>query len=455
MKTLNRNLKKLMLTCLFMAATSVLFAQGMVDSLSQDEGQIISAIAPYSGVMRAPILDVAQYPQVLVKLERVQSRTSQSFQDLIAGYPREEQEKFYQVIRFPELTSALISGNRKSVDEVSALVKDYPENIQQQIIAVYRDHFNDLVKINDIYQSAQVTMDKLTAKYPVEVQEDFKKVIETPDVMNLLTDHIDLTVSLGESYKNNPGAVTQQLDDLNKQLTDQDSKDLREYKDAVASDPKLQTEMKQAASEFAQQYDQDDTNPAYVANNSYDNYPYPYWYGYPYWYTSPMWYPTPFYYQTGFYYGPGGGLVVVGLPSRFYANWFFGSGYRRYPGLYNHYNAYYNVHRTDIIRRNVFRGFNHAAYSHFSGARSAVTNGRNRSTAPVVSHQNSRVVSPARSNSHVSQMNVRPGNFNVRGYDHFNASSFHSSGWQGVGGGGSFHGGGGGFHGGGGMHGRR
>ncbi|HEY5744730.1 MAG TPA: hypothetical protein VIU12_01530 [Chryseolinea sp.] len=454
MKTLNKTLKTLVLSTLLMAATSFSFAQGMVDSLSQDESQIISAIAPYSSDMRAAILNVAQYPQVLVKLERVQARTSQSFQDLIASYPREEQEKFYQVTRFPDLTNTLTTGNRKSVEEVKALMKDYPENIQQQILAVYQDHFNDLVKINDIYQSSQATVAKLTAKYPAQVQEDFKKVIETPDVMNLLTDHIDLTVSLGESYKNDPGAVTQQLDDLNKQLTSQDAKDLQDYKDAVAKDPKLQTEMKTAAGEFAQQYDQDDTNPTYVANNTYDNYPYPYWYGYPYWYTSPMWYPTPFYYQTGFYYGPGGGLVVVGLPSRFYANWFFGYGYHHYPGLYNHYNAYYNVHRTDIIRRNVFRGFNNAAYSHFSGSsRPAVTGGRNRPTAPAASHQNARVVSPARSSSHVSQMNVRPGNFNTRGYEHFNASSFHSSGWQGVRGGGSFNGGGG-FHGGG-MHGRR
>ncbi len=227
MKTLNRNLKMLMLSCMVMAAPSLSFAQGMVDSLSQDESQIISAIAPYSSDMRAAILDVAQYPQVLVKLERVQSRTSQSFQDLIASYPREEQEKFYQVTRFPELTNTLTSGNRKSVDEVKTLLKDYPENIQQQILAVYQDHFNDLVKINDIYQTSQATVDKLTAKYPPQVQEDFKKVIETPDVMNLLTDHIDLTVSLGESYKNNPGAVTQQLDDLNKQLTNQDAKDLQ------------------------------------------------------------------------------------------------------------------------------------------------------------------------------------------------------------------------------------
>src|SRR5689334_6480406 len=164
MKTLNRNLKMLMLSCMVMAATSLSFAQGMVDSLSQDESQIISAIAPYSSAMRAAILDVAQYPQVLVKLERVQSRTSQSFQDLIAAYPREEQEKFYQVIRFPELTNTLTSGNRKSADEVKALLKDYPENIQQQILAVYQDHFNDLVKINDIYQTSQATVDKLTAK---------------------------------------------------------------------------------------------------------------------------------------------------------------------------------------------------------------------------------------------------------------------------------------------------
>lgn len=424
--------KRLAFTCMIMMMASLSFAQELVDSLSQDDGKIISSIAPYAADMRAAILDVSQYPQALVKLERTQARTSQSFLDLIANYPREEQKKFYQVARFPDLTNQLVSETKKNPDEVKLLLKDYPEIVQQQILGIYKDHYEDLVKINSIYQSSQTTLKKITAKYPELVQDDFKKVIGSPDVMSLLTHNIDLTVSLGEAYRNDPSGVTEQLDNLNKQLTEQNATDLADYKAAIEKDPKLQAEMKKAADEFAQQYDQGNTSPTDAGNNYYDSYPYSYWYGYPYWYSSPMWYPTPFYYQTGFYYGPGGGLVIAGLPSLFYANWFFGFGYSRYPGLYNHYNTYYNLHRTDIVNRNVYRGFNNAVRNHFSrvdGASGDSRQGGGQRSMNGRQHQY-RSINPSRFNNHLNQMNMNPPNFNSNGFNHFNANSFHNSGWQ-------------------------
>lgn len=441
MKTVSKTFKKLVITCFMLGVLDSPFAQGLIDSLSRDESEIVSSIAPYSADMRSAILNVSQYPQALVKLERTQARTSQSFQDLISPYPRAEQEKFYQAARFPELTNQLVGSGKKSIDKVKSYLKEYPEKVQQQMLDLYTDHYDDLVKINTIYVSSQNTLQKLTAKYAVPVQEDFKKVISTPDIMNLLTDNIDITVSLGEAYKADPSGVTQQLDNLNKQLVEQNSKDLDDYKLAVQKDPKLQAQMKKAADEFAQQYDQEDTNPTYVTNNYYDNYPYQYWYGYPYWYSSPLWYPTPFYYQTGFYYGTGRAMVIVGLPSLFYANWFFRFGHARYPGLYNHYNAYYNVHRTDIINRNVYRGFNTTVRDHFGGNRKINrVKDHNPPAAGRVVHVNnperrSGKANLSRSNNHMNQLNVRPGNFNNNGFNHYHATSFHSAGWHHVGGG--------------------
>ena len=426
MKTTRMNLKEWILAGVILVMFQSSFAQELMDSLSQDENKIISSIAPYAADMRTAILNVSEYPQVLVKLERTQARTSQSFQDLISSYPRTEQEKFYEVVRFPELTKQLVDHGKQNTEEAKALIKDYPEGAQQPILDIYRDHFDDLARINSIYQSSQNTLEKITATYPSALQEDFKKVIASPDVMNLLTDNIDLTVSLGESYKADPNGVTQYLDSLNGQLAEQNTKDLDVYKHAVETDPKLQAEMKSAADEFAAQYDQQDTNPAYLNNNYYGSAPYPYWFGYPYWYGSPLWYPMPFYYHTGFYLGLNGGLIVTGLPSFAYTNWFFGHGYySRYPMLYHHYNTYYNVHRNNIANVNVYRGFNGAVRNHFSPAyRSGGSTGRNRSF-----HGGTRSVEnrTGNFNTRSNQLNIKPGN---NSFNHFNANSFHSMGWQ-------------------------
>jgi hypothetical protein len=445
-----------------LAASAFLFfiqqapGQSYTDSLAQDDHDIISSIAPYPEDVRAAILEVSQYPQVLVKLERVQSRSSQSFQDLIASYPREEQEKFYELSRFPDLVSQLATHTSLNPDEVRPLMKDYPAESQTRMLEVYTAHFKDLVKMNDLYQKSQAALKNVTSSYPPDIQAAFQKVVSIPDVMNLLTDNIDLTVSLGESYKSDPNGIKQQLDSLNAKLTEQNATDLAAYKKEVESDPKMQDEMKQAATEFSTQYDQPD-DPNYVANNSYDNYPYPYWFSYPYWYPSPIWYPRPFWYHTGFYYGPGGGLVVVGLPSRVYSGWFFGAGYRHFPTLYSHYNSYYNFHRANIYNRNVYRGFNHAAHDHF------VRNNRGaagRAPARVENHAvNNAAINRSHAQVRSNQMNVHQNNFNNRGLQNFHAQTYHSMGWSNVGshssggGGGGFRssgGGGGGFHGGGG-----
>jgi hypothetical protein len=434
--------------------------QSYTDSLAQDDHDIISSIAPYADDVRSAILDVSQYPQALVKLERVQSRSSQSFQDLIQAYPREEQEKFYEASRFPDLVNKLASNGKMNPDDVKPLLKDFPAETQTRLLEVYGAHFDDFVKMNKLYQSSQNALQKIISGYPQEVQASFQKVVAMPDVMNLLTDNIDLTVSLGESYKADPNGVKQQLDSLNGKLTKQNAEDLAAYKKEVENDPKMQTEMKQAATDFSASYDQSD-NPNYVANNYYDNYPYPYWFSYPYWYTSPIWYPRPMYYHTGFYYGAGGALVVVGLPSRFYSNWFFGYGYRRYPTLYSHYNSYYNFHRGNIYNRNVYRGFNNEAHNHFNGGgRGVVNGGRGGAGFNAGRTVNNNVGN--RSAVRTSQMNVHPNNFNSRGMQNFHATTYHSMGWQNVGGsrsgggGGShFSGGGGGHSGGGGGGGRR
>lgn len=443
---------------LMLALFQPVSSQALLDSLSQDDHEIVSSIAPYTPEMRAAILNVSQYPQALVKLERVQARTSQSFQDLIAAYPREEQEKFYQASRFPGLVDKLVDLGAQHESRAQALVKDYPEGAQQPMLDVYKDHFGDITKINDIYKSSQKTMDDLIAAYPPQVKADFNKVVANPDVMSLLTDNINLTVSLGEDYKANPQGVEQYLDSLHVQIDQQNAKDLADYKQAIESDPKLQKEVKKAADDYARQNDQSGTNPAVMNNNYYGSAPYPYWFGYPYWYSSPIWYPSPLYYQTGFYYGLGGSMVIVGLPSFYYANWFFGRGYRHYPLLYRHYNTYYNLHRVNIIHENVYRGFNTAARNHFNPAYRT----RLRDNSRVVRH----AARPAAGSAHLANGRSRPagtvrnlhqpvgtGGFNNNHFSHYNANSFHSMGWQHLNAGG-MHGGGMAMHGGG-MRGRR
>jgi len=455
--------------------------QGLQDSLKRDEDDIVSSIAPYPADVREAILDISQYPQVLVKIERLQARTSQSFQDLIAAYPREVQEKFYDLSRYPDLVNQLASSG-KSSDDVKSILSAYPQEVGISVRDLYPSHLAELESMNRSYQQSQEALQATIKPLPEQAQVDFNKVIGMPDVMNLLTDRIDLTVSLGEAYKNNPQEVRQNLASLNGQISEQNAKDLDDYKKQVASDPQLQEEMKKSSQDFANNYSETDDGSPSVVNNYYNSNPYPYWFGYPFWYPSPIWFPQPLYYHTGFYLGAGGNMVIVGLPSYAYSNWFFTSGYRNYPRIYGRYNAYYDVHRNYRTNINVYRGYNTAVREHFSGVHATYENGgahnRGRSTTSQPSGQGSvnlnrgrsttsqpseqgavntnrdrtttsqpsgqgivntnratqNTGTSTRSQNFRNSINYKGSNLNTQPLNNFNSQQYHQQSWQGVGG---------------------
>jgi hypothetical protein len=505
MKTKSR-IARMTLLALCIAQSIYAFPQAFQDSLKKDDQDIITSIAPYPQDVRDAILNVSQYSQKLVKIERIQARTSQSFQDLVADYPREEQEKYYELARYPELIHLLVEGEPKTLDQVKPLLTNYPQEVSTAVSALFPMHLADLQAMDKTYQSSQKSLEEITRSLPGNVQADFKKVVGMPEVMSLLTDRIDLVVSLGEAYQNDPQGTRQKLDSLSAQINVQNQKDLDEYKQQVQNDPKMQDEMKKSAQDFADSYSdngevQDDNSNSqnqnqvqpnvvnnYYYSSNYNSNPYPYWFGYPYWYDYPMWYPRPLYYHTGFYIGTGGAIVVVGLPSRAYSGWFFNYGYHRYPRYYNYCNNYYNVHRTYVNNINVYHGFNSSVNRHFSavgrnGGVRSVTNSRTESRNSNFSRNNNvnrggrenraPVFNNNQGNRNNNQfrnsINNNNNNFNRQNYSNFHATQFHQQIWGNVGGGrsgGNFGGGhsgfsgggrsgGGGGHSGGGGHGRR
>ncbi|MBS1952516.1 MAG: hypothetical protein OJF59_001864 [Cytophagales bacterium] len=483
----------------FLLSGIVSFGQSYQDSLKKDDDDIITSIAPYSQDVRNAILNVAQYSNVLVKVERIQSRTSQSFQDMLSPYSRDEQEKFYELARYPDLVHQLVDGPPKTLEQVKPLLTSYPQEVNTAVNALFPMKLADLTAMDKTYQNSQKSLDKLLANLPTDAQADFKKIIAMPQVMNLLTEHIDLVVSLGDAYKNDPAGTRHKLDSLSTDINAQSQKDLDDYKKQVANDPQMQEEMKKSAEDFADSYSANGdsaalnqgntsaqragTQPQVVNNNYYygSNYnpnPYAYWFGYPYWYDYPMWYPYPLYYHTGFYIGAGGAVVVVGLPSRAYSGWFFNYGYHRYPHYYNFCNTYYNSRQVYVNRINVYQGFNTHVNNHFTinrvnrdmninrnynvnrnvNVNRNMNINRNENFNRYQNFNRSENVNRGmnmnrNTNSFRNSINQPTNNFNRQGYSNFRATQFHQQNW---GGGGGFRsGGGGGFRSGGGFHGGR
>ena len=414
-------------------------------SASSNDQTIVSAIAPYRDDVRRSVLLASEQPQILTGLAQQRATSQQAFNSLIQNYGQSKQGWFYDLSRYPDVLhelATLPTGSTESA--VKNMTKNMPADSQESAWKLYRHHHDDLVQVDNINQQAQQAFDNLISPLDIPTQQAFRQLLDMPDVLTQLTDQLDKTAQLGEAYRNNPDQVKKELTALHDSLTVQNQQELADYQNELNQDPQAKQELQQASQAYAQANGYNsgiNPNPAWVNSSYYYQNPYPYFFGYPYWYTSAMWYPSAWWYGTGFYYGLGGNMMVFGLPSLGFSNWFFGPGRGAYPHLYNRFNNYYS--RT-IGERRVMTpgnaGFMTSARQAFGPA-----TGAGRGNWLTNSRQYSRPNSWSNANTNTTR------SVPSARYQNFNAGGYHTQAWGGGGGfrGGSF--GGGGFHGGGGR----
>lgn len=183
----------------------------------------------------------------------------------------------------------------------------------------------------------------LIQPYPEKAQTAIRELVKMPEVLSILVDNIDLTILVGDVYQNDPDWLQEKARVLNIAVVRSQAEELEDYKKQLEEDPEAYQEMLEAADLFAKDnhipksQQQPETTVKVV-------YSYPYWYGYPYWYTYPYWAPVPYYYHTGFYIGPGGVVVVIGLPSYHYVHWHYAYYPHRHVHLHAHYHRHYRRH---------------------------------------------------------------------------------------------------------------
>ncbi|QKZ12816.1 hypothetical protein [Spirosoma sp. KUDC1026] len=442
---------------LLIAQSQPIIAQTLDDNrtpaVSNADQSIVSAIAPYRDDVRHSILLASQQPDVLSQLAQQQNSSQRAFTNLIQSYGQTRQTWFYDLARFPAILHDLAmlppGSSQATVQDVT---KSLPSDVQESAWKLYHNHHNDLVQADNLNQHADRAFTDLTTSLDQPTQAAFRQLLGMPDVLTLLTQQIDKTAELGRAYQTDPVGVAQNLTDLHDKLDAQNQQELANYQRELNQDPQAQQELQQAGQAYAQangyRTNGINPNPAWINTGYYNQNPYSYWFGYPYWYASPMWYPSAWWYGTGFYAGTGGNLVVFGLPSIGFSNWFFNRGYSYYPHLYNRFNTYYanNVgyHRYWSPGNSGFMTAAHRAfgpaYSTLGGRPNWFGGGRIYSSPGTLSSGNGRLAAP------LDRMGSGSYRGNMRSYGGFSNRSFGGSPVSGMRsfGGGSF----GGFHGG-------
>ena len=359
---MKKNYSRILLMFLIVAAGVKCLAQdnsrSLLKQVIKNNQETVDAIAMYPTETRKIIFEATEYPEIIVKLNTMQKNSQDAFEKLISSFSKEEQEKIWNLTRYDGLISDLAADHKKSEVEINNVLVNYPEEIHKTALEEQKNNYDLLVQIDKMNKSYNSDFELLLSGYSPEIAGVFEEMIKMPEVLDMLFDHMQYTVVVGDYYKKNPERVLHKTDSLNIVLTQKNAQEANDWKESMADNPQAQEEFIGAAQEYAQDngYQPDDYNaPLTQAVTNYDTNPYNWWFGYPSWYPYDYWNPYPYWYDWGFYYGPGRHVVFFGLPSEYFMEWFFyyPEHCSRYPELSNHYYDYYDRHHESINNNSI------------------------------------------------------------------------------------------------------
>ncbi len=357
---------------LLIANTRAQSSDALLARLIEEDKASIDALVLYPDATRNDILQASQYPELVVRISEMQKLTSQQFSDLLSPYAQADQERFWELARYPQLVQDLAAKGGIKEDAL----KDYPEIVQTDARWADKGQRDVMVKMDGLYDASQNAFETLLSTYPAAAQKSFRNLVNLPEVLSILSDDLKMTVLVGDLYKRDPAWVIHKLDSLNVEVARKNAEELQAWRDSLSANPQALKEFQESSEEFRQasgapaateqQVTQYTTNNNYYYgnNNAYNtgynggynngyyggyNYynPYPWWYGYPTWYDYPYWYPQPYWSHSGYYYGAGGVIIVYGMPSPYYTHWYFNQPWHHshYPHLTHHMLCYNEGHR--------------------------------------------------------------------------------------------------------------
>ncbi len=314
---------------------------------TKEDSAAFNALVLYPDTIRLDIFEACQYPAAIVNIASIQKNSGNEFARIVSSYSKDGQEELWNLGRYPDLISKLVQGGVKSEQEINAIVSGYPDETRKSALKYGRNDFEVLQKIDNLQRESSAQFEQTIADYPQITKDAYRELIGFPEIMNLLNDHLNFAVRVGDRYRRDPQRVIHRMDSLNLVAVRQNLEELQAWKDSVQKNPEELKDLKNAANEYAQDngYTQDEINtsppPQYVYN--YVSVPYSYWFGYPTWYPYYYWYPYPFWFDCGFYYDMYGNIVIIGMPSYYFTNWYFyyPHHWHHYPHLCNGYIRHY------------------------------------------------------------------------------------------------------------------
>jgi hypothetical protein len=341
------------------AAAELAPLAGPLQAVRDEDRGALEVLALYQEPLRTALLEVARRPQTLIALERAQVETRRDFRELIEPLPEEERDQLWELVRYPALVESLAGASGKTPREIEELAQEHPEETRAAALAVSRDHPDLLREIQRLQTGFEAEFEALVRGLDEDGQAAFRAALAHPELLEILSAHMHLSVLLGDAWERDPQGLERALASLANEVAARTASAQEDWIRSLEEDPEARAELEQATEAYAEAEEidyADETRTREETRVALLVYPYPYWFGFPgaylgfyygfYPYAGYWWYPY-HHHHFGFYYGPRHRIVVYGFPSHYFLSWYFGGGshHEHYPHLSRHFARHRGGHR--------------------------------------------------------------------------------------------------------------
>lgn len=342
----------------------------ILQKLSEEDQESLKALVMYPEETREAIFIASQQPAALIKMKKIQERTADSFNEVIATKDKDTQKALWDITRYPNLVEDLSNVGPNNESRAVKALQGHPEIIRTRALQMYDQQFAAVAKIASLRIEGEGAFHKLMKDYSPRTAEAMNKLLGQPEILGIMTESMDVTVTVGDMYRQDPEGTMVMAAKLNEEVAAENAKELNDWRERLENDPDAMEEFTESTEEFLKEHEEDDvyyseqektlnggtdkdegTEGNVKEVHHYYHYSYPYWFGYPRWYYYPRWRPYPWRYDWGWSFNIGwGGWSVWGMPSFYYMNWYFGYPYHyyNYPGLACHFSDHYYRHRSSL-----------------------------------------------------------------------------------------------------------
>ena len=130
------------------------FNGALVEIRSKDR-EALETLASGTEELRQAALEVSAHPRLLNRVHNLQRSSSNAFRDLVGGLPRDEQERVWELIRYPDLIASIVDGGRKREAELQSLAAPYPENVREIAVDLGRRQYSLLLRIYALHAQSE------------------------------------------------------------------------------------------------------------------------------------------------------------------------------------------------------------------------------------------------------------------------------------------------------------